>query len=110
MDFDDTPDLYLYKQMRETGVAASHADPMGELLDRMGTERVVAAIAVLPEEYGSVATLYFMEDFAYHEIAHVLDIPVGTAKSRLHRGLETLRVALSDDDATVASTSGERRA
>jgi RNA polymerase sigma-70 factor (ECF subfamily) len=94
VDFDDTPDLYLYKQMRETGVGAAHDDPMSELLDRMGTERVVAAIALLPEEYGSVATLYFMEDFAYHEIAHVLDIPVGTVRSRLHRARKMLQKSL----------------
>ncbi|MDQ2767879.1 MAG: sigma-70 family RNA polymerase sigma factor [Gemmatimonadota bacterium] len=94
VDFDDTPDLYLYKQMRQTGVSAAHADPMGELLDRMGTERVVAAIAVLPEEYGAVATLYFMEDFAYHEIAHVLGIPVGTVRSRLHRARKMLQKSL----------------
>lgn len=94
VDFDDTPDLFLYKQMRQTGVAASLEDPMGELLDRMGTERVVAAIAQLPEEYGSVATLYFMEDFAYHEIAHVLDIPVGTVRSRLHRARKMLQKSL----------------
>lgn len=94
VDFDDTPDLFLYKQMRETGVAAAHEDPMGELLDRMGTERVVAAISQLPDEYGSVATLYFMEDFAYHEIAHVLDIPVGTVRSRLHRARKMLQKSL----------------
>ncbi|MEP7064797.1 MAG: sigma-70 family RNA polymerase sigma factor [Gemmatimonadota bacterium] len=94
VDFDDTPDLYLYKQMRQTGVSAVHEDPMSELLDRMGIERVVAAIALLPEEYGSVATLYFMEDFAYREIAHVLDIPVGTVRSRLHRARKMLQKSL----------------
>ena len=94
VDFDDTPELFLYKRMRETGMNAIHGDPLGELLDRLGTEQVVAAIAMLPDEYGTVATLYFMEEFAYHEIAHVLDIPVGTVRSRLHRARKMLQKSL----------------
>ena len=52
------------------------------------------AIGQLPEEYGVVCTLYFMEDFAYHEIADVLEVPVGTVRSRLHRGRKMLQKAL----------------
>ena len=52
------------------------------------------AIARLPEEYGTVCTLYFMEDFAYHEIAEVLGCPVGTVRSRLHRGRKMLQKTL----------------
>jgi len=61
---------------------------------RLGTERVAQAIGQLPEEYGVVCTLYFMEDFAYHEIADVLEVPVGTVRSRLHRGRKMLQKAL----------------
>jgi len=94
VDFDDTPDLYLYARSAEHGLPWQGEDPARMLIDRLGTERVAAAIGELPEEYGVVCTLYFMEDFAYHEIADVLEIPVGTVRSRLHRGRKMLQKAL----------------
>jgi RNA polymerase sigma-70 factor, ECF subfamily len=94
VDFDDTPDLYLYARSAEHGLPWQGEDPARTLIDRLGTERVAEAIGQLPEEYGVVCTLYFMEDFAYHEIADVLDVPVGTVRSRLHRGRKMLQKAL----------------
>jgi RNA polymerase sigma-70 factor, ECF subfamily len=94
VDFDDTPDLYLYARSAEHGLPYQGEDPAAALIERLGTERVVEAIARLPEEYGTVCTLYFMEDFAYHEIAEVLGCPVGTVRSRLHRGRKMLQKAL----------------
>jgi RNA polymerase sigma-70 factor (ECF subfamily) len=41
-----------------------------------------------------VSALYFMEDFSYEEIARVLNCPVGTVRSRLHRGRKMLQKAL----------------
>jgi RNA polymerase sigma-70 factor (ECF subfamily) len=94
VDFDDTPDLYLYARSAEHGLQWQREDPAHALIDRLGTERVAEAIGQLPEEYGVVCTLYFMEDFAYHEIAEVLEVPVGTVRSRLHRGRKMLQKAL----------------
>jgi len=94
VDFDDTPDLYLYARSAEHGLSWQGEDPARTLIDRLGTERVSEAIGQLPEEYGVVCTLYFMEDFAYHEIADVLEVPVGTVRSRLHRGRKMLQKAL----------------
>ena len=94
VDFDDTPDLYLYARSAEHGLPWQGEDPARALIDRLGTERVADAIGQLPEEYGVVCTLYFMEDFAYHEIAEVLDVPVGTVRSRLHRGRKMLQKSL----------------
>ena len=54
-DFDDTPDLYLYARSGEAGFPTQGPDPAAQLLDQLGTERVVAAIARLPEEYGVVS-------------------------------------------------------
>jgi RNA polymerase sigma-70 factor (ECF subfamily) len=110
VDFDDTPDLYLYARSAESGLPHSGEDPASELISRLGTERVAAAIAALPEEFRVVSTLYFMEDFAYHEIAEVLGVPVGTVRSRLHRGRKMLqkslwRVAV---DAGVVTIGGDR--
>jgi RNA polymerase sigma-70 factor (ECF subfamily) len=94
VDFDDTPDLYLFARSAEHGLPWQGEDPAHTLIDRLGTERVSEAIGQLPEEYGVVCTLYFMEDFAYHEIAEVLEVPVGTVRSRLHRGRKMLQKSL----------------
>lgn len=93
-DLDDTPDLYLYARSAEAGFPTQGPDPAAQLLDKLGTQRVVAAIDRLPEEYRVVSTLYFMEDLSYEEIAQVLGCPIGTVRSRLHRGRKMLQKAL----------------
>ncbi|MFL5620780.1 MAG: sigma-70 family RNA polymerase sigma factor [Gemmatimonadaceae bacterium] len=94
VDLDDTPDVFLYGNFIESGLPSYGDDPAREMLDRLGTEGVAEAIRALPTEYGIVCTLCFMQDFSYHEIAEVLDIPVGTVRSRLHRGRKMLQKTL----------------
>ena len=104
-DLDDTPDLYLYARSAEAGFPTQGPDPAAQLLDQLGTERVVAAIDRLPEEYRVVSTLYFMEDLSYEEIAQVLGCPIGTVRSRLHRGRKMLQKALwqvAEEDGIVS--------
>jgi RNA polymerase sigma-70 factor, ECF subfamily len=111
IDFDDAPALLLYQRSAEAGLPRDGDNPTASLIERMGTERVVDALAALPEEFGVVCTLYFMEDFAYHEIADILGVPVGTVRSRLHRGRKMLQKALwnvASDAGIVAVDSGER--
>jgi RNA polymerase sigma-70 factor (ECF subfamily) len=86
--------VYLYGQFIRNGLPHTGDDPASLLFDRLGTEQVIAAIGQLPVEYAAVCTLYFMEDFAYHEIAEVLGVPVGTVRSRLHRGRKMLQKTL----------------
>ena len=108
-DLDDTPDLYLYARSAETGFPTAGPDPAAQLLDKLGTERVAAAIARLPEEYRVVSTLYFMEDFSYEEIGRVLQCPIGTVRSRLHRGRKMLQKSLwqvAVEDGIVAGSVG----
>ena len=62
----------------------------------MGEEQIEMAIEALPEEYRAVAVLYFMEAVSYQGIADILDCPVGTVRSRLHRGRKLLQKALWD--------------
>jgi len=93
-DLDDTPDLYIYARSGEAGFPTGGPDPAAQLLDKLGTERIVAAINRLPEEYRIVSSLYFMEDLSYEEIAQALECPVGTVRSRLHRGRKMLQKAL----------------
>jgi RNA polymerase sigma-70 factor, ECF subfamily len=110
IDFDDAPALQLYQRSLEAGLPRDGENPTAALIDRMGTERVAEALGALPEEFGVVCTLYFMEDFAYHEIADILGVPVGTVRSRLHRGRKMLQKALwevATDAGIVAVDTGE---
>lgn len=56
---------------------------------------LAAAIAELPERYRVVVTLYYLQDVSYPEIAEVLDVPLGTVKTHLHRAKKLLRKQLS---------------
>ena len=94
VDLEDTPELYLFDQTAATGLHSQTPDPAGVLMDRLDQEAVVRAIESLPEEYRVVATLYFMQDLQYQDIAAVLQVPVGTVRSRLHRGRRLLQKAL----------------
>ncbi len=70
-------------------------------------ERVVAALRNLPEAFREVVVLREIEGFGYEEIAEMLDVNLGTVKSRLTRGRAALREALHDD-ATVKRSSSSR--
>jgi RNA polymerase sigma-70 factor (ECF subfamily) len=55
-----------------------------------------AAISALPERYRSVIVLYYLEDVSYPEIAEVLNLPLGTVKTHLHRAKRMLREQLGE--------------
>jgi RNA polymerase sigma-70 factor (ECF subfamily) len=59
-------------------------------------ERLKAALENLQEEYQMVLLLWAVEDLSYKEIADVLDIPIGTVMSRLHRARQKLSAQLRD--------------
>ncbi len=94
IELDDTPELYMYCQTAAIGLHAQTDDPAALLMSKLDSEQVEAAIAALPEEYRVAATLYFVQDFSYQEIAEVVGVPVGTVRSRLHRGRRLLQKAL----------------
>lgn len=91
---DDVPDLYLYRRTREAGWHDDDGDPARTFLGKLDTERVERAIEALPDEYRAVAALYFVDDLSYKEIAEAVARPVGTVRSRLHRGRKLLQSAL----------------
>ncbi len=59
-------------------------------------ERLVHALNHLPEEYKEVLLLWAVEEFSYKEIAHSLEVPIGTVMSRLHRARQRLSEQLKD--------------
>jgi RNA polymerase sigma-70 factor, ECF subfamily len=91
---EDAQPLHLYVASRGAGLAAHHKDPASLIVEKLGEERVSEAIHALPEEFRVVCALYFMNDSPYQEIAEMLDCPVGTVRSRLHRGRRMLQKAL----------------
>jgi RNA polymerase sigma-70 factor (ECF subfamily) len=50
-----------------------------------------AAVAELPDRYRTVVTLYYLQDVSYPEISEILDMPLGTVKTHLHRAKRLLR-------------------
>lgn len=94
VDLEDVPERYLFERTAEAGLHERSNDPASHLVSEMDVEQVTAAIDALPEEYRVVSMLYFLEDLSYQDIAEVLDIPVGTVRSRLHRGRRMLQKAL----------------
>ena len=93
VDLDETPELYLYQQAAASGLTPD-TDTATNLVDRLDSELVTRALDALPEEFRTVATLYFMQDLPYQEIADMLDVPIGTVRSRLHRARRMLQKAL----------------
>lgn len=93
---EEVPPLYLYSRTTEAAMPGAESDPATAILDRLDSERVGQALDRLPEEYRAVATLYFVDDLSYQQIAEVLECPVGTVRSRLHRGRRVLQKALWD--------------
>jgi RNA polymerase sigma-70 factor (ECF subfamily) len=74
--------------LSETEPMLTRAPHQGKRLELRDLER---AIAKLPEEQRSVILLVGLEGMRYEEVAEVLDVPVGTVRSRLSRGREALR-------------------
>lgn len=94
MPLDDAPDLYLYLQTANAGLHKRSSNPAALVIGQMSEAQIKRAIEALPEEFRVVSVLYFMEEVSYQEIADILDCPVGTVRSRLHRGRKLLQKAL----------------
>ncbi|MFL5620855.1 MAG: sigma-70 family RNA polymerase sigma factor [Gemmatimonadaceae bacterium] len=92
-DVEDAHDLFLYEHAAEAGLL-SVDDPVQATIGQLASNDIAAALAALPEKHRAVCTMYFMEDFAYEEIAHILGVPIGTVRSRLHRGRAMLQKKL----------------
>jgi RNA polymerase sigma-70 factor (ECF subfamily) len=76
------------------GSASESGDLQESLFANMLDDEVTTAIERLPDEFRSVVILCDIEGFTYEEIAEFVDCPVGTVRSRLHRGRKLLRDSL----------------
>jgi RNA polymerase sigma-70 factor (ECF subfamily) len=64
------------------------------VVSRLGEEAILHAIELLPEEYRRTVGLFDVEGYSYKEMAALLDVPLGTVTSRLHRGRKQLQRTL----------------
>ncbi len=93
-ELDEVEDLYLYRRLGGLEAAALGRSAEDELMDLFTEAEVKEAIEALPENFRVAVLLADVEGFAYKEIAEILDIPIGTVMSRLHRGRKALQKSL----------------
>ena len=93
-ELDDVEDFYLYRRLGGLEEARAGRSAEDELMDLFSEAEVKAAVDALPEQFRMAVLLADVEGFSYKEIASILDIPIGTVMSRLHRGRKNLQKAL----------------
>jgi len=87
----EADDYYLYERLGGNPVA-----DVDVLVERLSPGPVLDALAELSLPFREVVVLVDLGDLSYQEAADVLEIPVGTVMSRLHRGRRVLKRALAD--------------
>jgi RNA polymerase sigma-70 factor (ECF subfamily) len=94
-DLDDVEDMYLYRRLggEQSGLGDSAEEAF---LASVTDEDVKAAIESIPENFRMAVLLADVEGFAYKEIAEILDVPIGTVMSRIHRGRKALEKELHE--------------
>ena len=95
-ELDDVEDLYLYRRLGGLEAAAAGRSAEEEVLEHFTESDVKRAIETLPDQFRMAVLLADVEGFSYKEIADILDVPIGTVMSRLHRGRKALQKALFD--------------
>lgn len=95
------PDYYLDAEVSGTDgltmysqLASNSPLPENELESLELQDSVQKEILKLPEKYRSVIVLKYIEELSLNEISEILDLPLGTVKTRIHRGREALRQQL----------------
>jgi RNA polymerase sigma-70 factor (ECF subfamily) len=95
-ELDEVEDLYLYRRLGGLEASRLGRSAEDELMDTFSEAEVKAAVEDLPENFRMAVLLADVEGFSYKEIAEILDIPIGTVMSRLHRGRKALQKRLFD--------------
>jgi RNA polymerase sigma-70 factor (ECF subfamily) len=95
-ELDDVEDLYLFRRLGGLEAVSAGRSAEEEVLEHFTESDVKAAVESLPEQFRMAVLLADVEGFSYKEIAEILDIPIGTVMSRLHRGRRALQKALHD--------------
>ena len=86
-------DYFLYDKLAENGDGISDEE---QVVERLSQDDIVTALSAVPHDFRDVLVLVDIADFSYAEAAQILDIPIGTVMSRLHRGRRTLKQQLAE--------------
>jgi RNA polymerase sigma-70 factor (ECF subfamily) len=93
VNMDDIDDNFLYGQLASMPPGRT---PEEEMFAKIFDDDVKKAIEELPDDFRLVVVLSFLEGFSYQEIADIIELQLGTVKSRLHRGRKLLQKKLHD--------------
>jgi RNA polymerase sigma-70 factor (ECF subfamily) len=85
-------DYFLYNQMERAGGVSEEE----RVVERLSRDDIVVALSAVPDDFRDVIVLVDIGDFTYADAAQILDIPIGTVMSRLHRGRRILKRELAD--------------
>jgi RNA polymerase sigma-70 factor (ECF subfamily) len=85
-------DYFLYNRLEETTGPADEE----RIVERLSQDSIVEALASVPHDFRDVIVLVDIGDFSYQEAAQILDVPIGTVMSRLHRGRRILKGELAE--------------
>ncbi len=91
-------DYYLANRMAES--AGEDALEQERVVERLSQDSIVNALSSLPHDFRDVVVLVDIGDFSYADAAQILDIPMGTVMSRLHRGRRQLKQRLAEEAIT----------
>jgi RNA polymerase sigma-70 factor (ECF subfamily) len=86
-------DYFLYNRLEEQAGQPLEQD---EVVERLSQHDIVSALTAVPHDFRDVLVLVDIGDFSYQDAAQILDIPVGTVMSRLHRARRVLKRELAD--------------
>jgi RNA polymerase sigma-70 factor (ECF subfamily) len=91
---DEKNDYYLYDKLEE-----QEGRPLDEerVVERLSQDSIVDALTHVPHDFRDVLVLVDIGDFSYADTAQILDIPVGTVMSRLHRARRILKGELAEE-------------
>jgi RNA polymerase sigma-70 factor (ECF subfamily) len=108
-ELDDVEDLYLYRRLGGLEAVTAGRSAEEEVLDHFTEGEVKTAVESLPDQFRMAVLLADVEGFSYKEIADILDVPIGTVMSRLHRGRKALQKTLHDfgKERGLVGTAGE---
>jgi RNA polymerase sigma-70 factor, ECF subfamily len=87
-------DYFLYNKLEEATTDGNRDE--SRVVERLSQNDAVTALADLPHDFRDVVLLVDLADFTYSDAAQILDIPIGTVMSRLHRGRRILKRSLAE--------------
>jgi RNA polymerase sigma-70 factor (ECF subfamily) len=94
VELDDVEELFLYKRLGSIDQSQLSSSAEDQMLDLFTDDEVKGALESLPEDFRIPVLLSDVDGFAYKEIAEMLEIPIGTVMSRLHRGRKAMQKML----------------